>query len=243
MKLANRLFEGKDNNKVYFPCCGNSADMKWAHELGYEVVGTDCNGESLKDFFDAKLKIPYVKQQLDNIDGILYKSEDGKIRLYCCDVLQFSGSVEGSCGAIVDSGAITSINLTDLPKYVEHLVSMMTPCCRLLLYTTEYDDTVYPGPPHNLPQSKIKDLFGSSFNFECLQTIDMMDTMRDVMEGDDSGGHGDNGHMQDVKVQPSNPGQSDSPKTERELKDEVFNQMTQLKSMLGRYTLIKKTVA
>ena len=71
----------------------------------------------------------------------------------------------------------------------------------------------------------------------------MMDTMRDVMEGDDSGGHSDNGHMQDVKVQPSNPGQSDSPKTERELKDEVFNQMTQLKSMLGRYTLITKTVA
>ena len=25
-------------------------------------------------------------------------------------------SVEGSCGAIADSGAITSINLTDLPK-------------------------------------------------------------------------------------------------------------------------------
>ena len=41
--LADRLFEGKDNKTVYFPCCGNSADMKW-----YVHVSIECSPTAKK---------------------------------------------------------------------------------------------------------------------------------------------------------------------------------------------------
>ena len=44
-----------------------------AYELGYEVVGTDCNADSIKDFFDSKLKRKYLHEKVDKIDGTLYK--------------------------------------------------------------------------------------------------------------------------------------------------------------------------
>ena len=44
-----------------------------AYELGYEVVGTDCNSDSIKDFFDSKLKQKCLQEKVDKIDGTLYK--------------------------------------------------------------------------------------------------------------------------------------------------------------------------
>lgn len=39
---------------------------------------------------------------------------------------------------------------------------------------------------------------GSSFSFECLQTIDVMDMMKDVIEGDDSSDNSDKSHKKET---------------------------------------------
>lgn len=75
---------------------------------------------------------------------------------------------------------------------------------------------------------------GDSFYFEALTSYDMMamEEFQDCRE--------DEGHHHGDERQENNEGQSNEPKSEKTQKAEIFNQMMNLKSMLGRYTLIKR---
>lgn len=77
-------------------------------------------------------------------------------------------------------------------------------------------------------------LLGDSFCFEALTSYGMM-AMEEFQDcrADEGHPHGDQG-------QENNDGKSDGPKSEKAQKAEIFNQMMNLKTMLGRYTLIKR---
>lgn len=88
---------------------------------------------------------------------------------------------------------------------------------------------------------------GDDFNYELLYSFDMMkmdefddwkeETRQELKEGqsEDQEGH----HHVDCKTEKSG-GQDAESETKKAQKLEVFNQMMNLKSMIGKYTLITK---
>ena len=81
---------------------------------------------------------------------------------------------------------------------------------------------------------------GPNFNFECLKTIEMMETVHEVMGDKDSESKQERDQNDDIQSQHAEKKQEDVSKTERELKDDVFNQLTNLTSMKGHYILITR---
>ena len=47
-----------------------------AYDLGYEVVGTDCVPEALKEFLDNKAKVAYTEERIDGLEGCLFKVKE-----------------------------------------------------------------------------------------------------------------------------------------------------------------------
>ncbi|XP_063397379.1 probable thiopurine S-methyltransferase [Mytilus trossulus] len=168
-KHVDKLLNNRKKVKTFVPLCGKAVEMKWLWEKGHEVVGIECGEEALKEFFEEN-KIVYSIVEVPAVKGKLYKSDDGRIRLYCCDFYLFNSAIESEFGAIWDSGALNAINATDQEKYVAIIKSLMGNKCVNL---TVIDDATEWEIPVNF--DKMKTFFKDGFSVEA----------NDYVEGDE----------------------------------------------------------
>ena len=119
------------------------------------MVGVEVSDVAIQEFFTEN-NMEYKKQEIAKIHGTLYKSMDGRLRLYCCDLYDFSAEVESGLQAVWDRGSIIAVNKEDRLKYVKVLHSVCAEDARYLVEIFHYDKTKYNGPPHCLDGGYIK---------------------------------------------------------------------------------------
>ncbi|VDI52775.1 thiopurine S-methyltransferase [Mytilus galloprovincialis] len=127
-KHVDKMLNSREKVKTFVPFCGKVVEMKWLWNKGHEVVGVECGEEAIKDFFTEN-KIDYSIVEVPEVKGKLYKSDDGRIRLYCCDFYLFNSAIQSSFEAVWDSGALNAVNLDDQEKYVNIIKSLMGNKC------------------------------------------------------------------------------------------------------------------
>lgn len=142
-KHYKQLINGRENLKIFIPLCGKAVEMKWLLDEGHSVVGVDCGEEGLQQFFEEN-KIKFEVYNEARVDGKVYKSSDGRVKLYCCDFYKFSAEVEHDFDAIWDSGALNAINETDQEKYVDICKSIMAKGCVDLIVIDDYEGWSIP---------------------------------------------------------------------------------------------------
>ncbi|KAJ8301649.1 hypothetical protein KUTeg_020636 [Tegillarca granosa] len=99
--------------------------------------------------------------------GVLYRSTDDRIRLYCCDFYGFNKSVEGQFQYIWDRSAFAVISLADRFKYGSIISELMCDNSRMLLETFDRNIDVDPGqPPFDFPEPEIRQHFNQQFGLE-----------------------------------------------------------------------------
>ncbi|CAC5361197.1 TPMT [Mytilus coruscus] len=136
-KHVDKMLNSREKVKTFVvPFCGKVVEMKWLWDKGHEVVGVECGVEAIKDFF-AENKIDYSMVEVPEVKGELYKSDDGRIRLYCCDFFKFYSGIESDFEAVWDSHALNAVNLDDQEKYVNIIKSLMGNKCINLTVTDE----------------------------------------------------------------------------------------------------------
>nr|XP_005159845.1 thiopurine S-methyltransferase isoform X1 [Danio rerio] len=168
---VDKLICGRREVRFFFPLCGKAVDMKWLADMGHTVVGVDISEKGIKEFFQEQ-NLEYNEEAVADIPGAkLFKSTDGKISIYQCDLYKFSSAVAGHFGGIWDRGALVAINPCDRQKYASLLVSLMSSDCRYLLDTLEYNPELYKGPPFFVSEDDIKTVFGGSCNIDLLQSV------------------------------------------------------------------------
>ncbi|XP_048763324.1 probable thiopurine S-methyltransferase isoform X2 [Ostrea edulis] len=167
-KHYDKLINGRHNIKIFFPLCGKSVDMKCLWDEGHTIIGVECVRSALEEFFEEQ-SIKYTVSELQDIEGSLFTSEDKRIRLYCCDLFKFNSDFEGKMDAVWDRASIVAINKDERQRYSENLTSLLSPDCRYLLETLEYDETKYPGPPFYVSEQQVHDLFGDRMNITKLE--------------------------------------------------------------------------
>ncbi|XP_062301617.1 uncharacterized protein LOC134006683 isoform X1 [Osmerus eperlanus] len=169
-----KVLAGRKEVSFFFPLCGKALDMKWLSDMGHSVVGVEIAEKAIKQFFEEN-NMTYSEEEVPVIPGAkVYKSSEGNISLYQCDLFNFSSSVAGQFGGIWDRGSLVAINPADREKYAALIMSLMAKDCRYLLDTVLYNPELYKGPPFMVPDEQVQSLFGASCDIELLHSVDAL---------------------------------------------------------------------
>ncbi|XP_046585334.1 thiopurine S-methyltransferase-like isoform X2 [Haliotis rubra] len=174
VKYADKLTGGKSAQKILIPLCGKSMDIKWIADQGHTVVGVEAVEQAVLEFFTEQ-NIEYSKETLTDIPGDVYKSSDGRISVYRCDVFDFNRSYKDKFDAVYDRAALVAINRDDRERYATLMKSLSAPGSRMVIVTVNYDPALHPGPPHYVEEELIPKLYGNRYNVEILERSDSLE--------------------------------------------------------------------
>ncbi|KAK3577741.1 hypothetical protein CHS0354_005833 [Potamilus streckersoni] len=179
IKYESKIFEGRTKQqRVFVPLCGKTPDMKWFADKGHEVVGVELYATAIEQFFSER-GIQYSSADLPNLNGKLYQSEDGMIKIYCCDLYLLSKDLLGQFDIIWDSRSVIAINVDDHTRYRDLLLSLLKPDGLYLLSTLDYDGSVFIGPPHPFSVERVQEFYGDFCNVSHLDTTETIQQRRE----------------------------------------------------------------
>ncbi|XP_052774444.1 probable thiopurine S-methyltransferase [Mya arenaria] len=164
-----RMFGGQPRT-VFQPLCGKTTDMIWMWERGHTVVGVEVAEQGVREFFEENGLTP-ESEAVENV-GTQYTTKDGRLRLYAADLFNLSMAVCGQFDVIYDRRSLVAINTADHRRYRDLLLSLMKPDGVYYLSVLEYDPAVWPGPPHSIGDSLVRDLYGEQCNIDLVLETD-----------------------------------------------------------------------
>ncbi|XP_059174982.1 probable thiopurine S-methyltransferase [Physella acuta] len=188
-KHFTKLIPDGKANKVFFPLCGKAVDMSWLASQGYNIVGVDGVKKALEEFFtDQGIEYSVEDVNHNGHNFKLFKSKDGKIRLYCTDIFNFTPDIEGTFDAVWDRGALVALNREDVSGYVKNMKKLLSPNGRILMEVMEYDVSIMDGlegpskppPPHPMYEDQIKALYEPECEVHFIERDDRQIQGRDV---------------------------------------------------------------
>ena len=154
----------KQGDTVFVPLCGKSYDMVYLLEQGFKVIGVELSSLAIEQFFDEN-NLTCIASQTDQFT--LYQGEN--ITLYCGDYFTLDESVLKSVSAVYDRAALIALSVDLRAKYAQHLYSIISNDCRVLLLTLNYPQSQISGPPFAVDEDEVVSLFSNGFECQQLQ--------------------------------------------------------------------------
>ncbi len=155
---------GKGTDAVFVPLCGKAHDMWWLHDRGHPVLGVELSDIACKDFFEEageKAKVhpgePFTKFRHDDLE------------LWCGDFFQLVPDDLKHIRLVYDRAALIALPQDMRKAYVEHLTAVLPDDVRILLITLDYDTDI-KGPPFNVSDDEVHELYGLDFDIEHIRT-------------------------------------------------------------------------
>ncbi|WP_336365989.1 thiopurine S-methyltransferase [Marinobacter sp. C2H3] len=155
---------GTDHEAVFVPLCGKARDMWWLHDRGHPVLGVELSEIACKDFFEEaqeKARVspgePFTRFVHDDL------------QIWCGDFFQLAPPDLQHIRLVYDRAALIALPPDMRPKYVEHLSAVLPENVRILLITLDYD-TQIKGPPFNVSNDEVHELYGLDFDVEHVLT-------------------------------------------------------------------------
>ncbi|MCG7198652.1 thiopurine S-methyltransferase [Marinobacter pelagius] len=155
---------GERSDAVFVPLCGKAHDMWWLHDRGHPVLGVELSEIACKDFFEEageKAKVhpgePFTTFKHDDLE------------IWCGDFFQLAPDDLKHIRLIYDRAALIALPPSMRQKYVEHLTAIIPDGARVLLITLDYD-TEIKGPPFNVSNDEVRELYGLDYDIEHVLT-------------------------------------------------------------------------
>lgn len=161
-KLMQRYFASlhlTPGCRVFVPLCGQSVDMLWLAEEGYQVIGVELSQVACSAFFKEN-KIP-VKITETN-DFIIYSSDE--ITIFCGDFFKLNRAILDKIDAVYDRAALIALPVETRKSYSKHLVELTQPATPIFLITTVYNQNEMRGPPFSVDKDEVITLYSAHFN-------------------------------------------------------------------------------
>jgi len=163
--------EKQQQKTVLLPLCGKTRDLVHLHSLGHNVIGCEWIEQACNEFFSEN-NIEFTKSPLEGVDGSLYTSSDGRLRLFQCDFLHLTEQMLGcKVDAVWDTQSLVSINPRDRKQYVRTVKSLLSDEFQYLLVTIEYEPFAHLGRPHSISYNAVKELYGSFSNVKFIAQV------------------------------------------------------------------------
>uniref|UniRef100_UPI00398EC681 probable thiopurine S-methyltransferase isoform X2 n=1 Tax=Pristiophorus japonicus TaxID=55135 RepID=UPI00398EC681 len=149
-KHLDTILNGRKQICIFIPLCGKSLDMKWLADQGHTVVGVEVSKIAVKELF-AEQNLSYTQEPVPGIPGAeVFKSSDGQLSLFNCDMFEFSSLIAGKFDGIWDRGSLVAINPSDRQRYAKLMTKLMANGCQYLLDTVAYDQNKCAGQSCNI---------------------------------------------------------------------------------------------
>jgi len=177
IKYLDVLTAGSSNCKFFLPLCGKAGDLMHLYKEGHTVTGVEGVPFVVEQFFREN-KLDYEKISMPEVKGWKFKTKDGRLCIYACDFFSLTPAMVGEVDAVYDRGALEAINVCDRPGYVKLMQQIIGKEFRYVLNAYEYDDSVFQGPPRNLPRDEVFNLFESEI-VEVLEEADFTEYGRE----------------------------------------------------------------
>jgi len=171
VKYIDQLAVGSSKVRIFLPMCGKAGDLMYLYQAGHTVLGVEGVPFVVEQFFREN-KIEHEKTKMEELNGWKYKSKDGRMTVFACDFFLMTPAILGAVDAVYDRGALTAITPQDRQSYIAVMKNLLSPEFRYILNAYEYDDTMFQGPPRNLPRDEVFNLFEKFAEVDILEESD-----------------------------------------------------------------------
>ncbi|MGP9833168.1 thiopurine S-methyltransferase [Marinobacter sp. NSM] len=159
---------GQGTEAVFVPLCGKAHDMWWLHDRGHPVIGVELSDIACKDFFEEageKAKVhpgePFTT----------FKHDD--LQIWCGDFFQLVPDDLKHIRLVYDRAALIALPPEMRQGYVEHLTAVIPDGTRILLITLDYDSSEMKGPPFNVSDEEVFQLYSADYEVNHVLKRDM----------------------------------------------------------------------
>lgn len=152
-------------DRVFIPLCGKTKDFDWLIAEGYRTVGVELSEIAIQQLFEELKVTPTI-----SIDGEhKHYCADG-IDVFVGDIFELSADMLGPVDAIFDRAAMVAMPKSMRQRYVAQVakISMNAP---QLLTCFEYNQNLLEGPPFDVKQAEIEDLYDDIYDVSLLERV------------------------------------------------------------------------
>lgn len=135
--------------RVFVPLAGKSLDLVWLARHGHPVVGIELSPLAVAQFREENGEVPGVD-------------------LRAGDLFELTAPSLGAIDAVFDRGALVALPPPMRSRYAAQLGALSRPGTVTLLVAMEYDQRQMNGPPHSVPESEVRELYGRTHAIEVL---------------------------------------------------------------------------
>ncbi|MBU2583517.1 MAG: thiopurine S-methyltransferase [Alphaproteobacteria bacterium] len=154
---------------VFVPLCGKSLDMAWFAANGYRVLGVELSPLAIDAFFDSQGLKPESRSS-----GPFTIRTAGPYEIWCGDLFALPREALSGISAIYDRASLVALPPRMQESYADWL-STKTPDVPILIVSLAYDEAEMNGPPFSIPQPRVRQLLGQSFELDVLSDTDVME--------------------------------------------------------------------
>ncbi|MDV3502677.1 thiopurine S-methyltransferase [Marinobacter sp. M-5] len=155
---------GNGKEAVLVPLCGKAHDMWWLHDRGHPIIGVELSDIACKDFFEEASEKAMVRP---GEPFTRFKHDD--LEIWCGDFFQLVPDDLKHIRLVYDRAALIALPPHMRKGYVDHLTAVIPDGTRILLITLDYD-TEIKGPPFNVSDSEVHELYSGDFEIEHILT-------------------------------------------------------------------------
>lgn len=150
--------------KVLVPLCGKSKDLLWLHELSLQVHGVELHEQAVKAFFaENGLVSPKIVRD-QNFTHYIHKD----IVISCGDFFKLGEN--NTCDLIYDRGSLVALPSPMRKSYAQVIKQSLKKGGKYLLIVYEYDQSKMDGPPFNVDDSEIRELYEDQFAIKLMES-------------------------------------------------------------------------
>ena len=179
-KYVDELTGGRSNLRVLLPLCGKSVDMLWLAHQGHTVVGVELAKQAIESFFtenNLTFTVESVKMAANGEPAEVYKCNEKKITIFCCDLYTFEEDVGGKFDAIWDRGSLSAIvPSVNGKRYAKKMHSLLAHDGNCIVETHYYEVDRGGKPPASISDELINELYGKDFDIKELEVGSICDT-------------------------------------------------------------------
>jgi thiopurine S-methyltransferase len=151
--------------RVLVPLCGKSLDMAWLAQQGLHVAGVELSAIAVRDFFAEHNITPKVREH-----GGFEVSSAETIELWCGDFFALDPRAMNVTAAY-DRAALVALPPPMQQRYADKMAALMPRGSKVLLISLDYNPEEMQGPPHNISQARVRELFSAKFEVTLLEAI------------------------------------------------------------------------
>jgi thiopurine S-methyltransferase len=160
---------GTEKSQVLVPLCGKSHDLWWLHDRGHPILGVELSSIACKDFFEEAGE----KAMVTPGSPFTRFRHDDTLELWCGDFYQLSPADVENVRWVYDRAALIALPPPMRQHYASHLSAILPENCGILLVTLDYDGSEMTGPPFNVTDNEVYELFSDHFTVERLRQNNM----------------------------------------------------------------------